>query len=61
MGHKDEEDLIKQAVTQEKDKAGKKYLLSIQQEITMLDQQIVLSVLRKKKIKEYIRSLFTFM
>lgn len=49
--------LIKQAVDYTKNKVDKKYLLSIQQEIPMLDQQIDLSALSKKK--EYIRNVFT--
>ena len=49
--------LIKQAVDYAKNKVDKKYLLSIQQEIPMLDQQIDLSALFKKK--EYIRNVFT--
>lgn len=49
--------LIKQSVDYTKNKVDKKYLLSIQQEIPMLDQQIDLSALSKKK--EYIRNVFT--
>lgn len=62
MERKVKEDLIKQAVDYEKNKVNRKDLFSIQQEITMLDQQIDFSVLREKKIiRKYIRNLLTSM